>query len=326
LTSTELHYSPDRFPWLKGARCAVTGGAGFIGGHLSEALASLGAEVTVIDDLSSGSANLAAKLPARFVKGTITDSACLAEVFKDVSCVFHLAAMPSVPRSLKQPMETAWVNMWGTQQVLESARQAGVKRIVYSASSSAYGGIEGTAPRTEDLAPRPLSPYASQKLNSEYLVRAYSLSGWVDGVSLRYFNIFGPRQNPDSPYAAVIPKFICEALAGNQITVHGDGRQSRDFTHVHNAVLANLLASCPDVAGRGEVFNVGCGANYSLLDLLAEIQTSTGKTLKIKHVDARVGDVRFSRASIEKLQSVFRYRPEIDFHAGLHLLIQHYQK
>jgi nucleoside-diphosphate-sugar epimerase len=310
--------NPSKFPWLKGASCIVTGGAGFIGSNLCMALVKIGAKVIVIDDLSSGFKENLSGLNIELVEKSITDNDSLENTFKGKDYVFHLAAIPAVSRSVEKPIETAWANIWGTQLVLENARLANVKKVIYSSSSSAYGSTTGENPRSESLPPLPLSPYAAQKLSGEYLTRVYALTLGLDTVSLRYFNIFGPKQNPTSTYAAVIPKFITLALEDKSIPLHGNGDQSRDFTYVENALYANLLASNPEVKTQGEVINIGCGENFSLNTLIDEIRKLCGKNeLRVEKLQTRAGDVLFSKADISKAKSLIGYSPVINFADGL---------
>lgn len=304
----------------------VTGGAGFIGSHLVTRLVELGGRVTVLDDFSTGSRANLSGLDVTITEGTITSPDTLSSVLSGASYVFHLAAIPSVPRSISKPLETAWVNVWGTQLLLEQARLHKVQRVILSASSSAYGGITGDIPREESLAPAPLSPYAAQKLSTEYLARSYALALGLETLSLRYFNIFGPKQTPDSPYSAVIPKFITAALNNEEITVHGDGSQMRDFTYVDNAVIGNILAANPNISAKGDTLNIGCNKSYSLMELLTKIKTLTGKPLKIVHTPNRAGDVKFSLASLEKSTKLLSYKPVITFDQGLELTYNYYAK
>jgi nucleoside-diphosphate-sugar epimerase len=307
----------DEFEWLRGKTCVVTGGAGFIGSNLVRVLVAIGASVRVVDNFLTGKKENLTGIEAKVFEGSVTDPVFLKDAFVGAEYVFHLAAIPSVPRSLELPTESCSVNILGTQLVLESARQAHVKRVIYSASSSAYGDTQGQDARNEDLLPRPLSPYAAQKLSGEYLMRAYALSMGLDTVSLRYFNIFGPRQDPNSFYSAVIPRFIKALLADHGVSVHGDGDQSRDFTFVDNAVLANLLASRPDISCRGEVVNVGCGDSFSLLTMISLLESISGKKLRTKHEPSRAGDVKFSRADISKTRRLIGYEPCVSFRDGL---------
>ena len=303
----------------------VTGGAGFIGSHLSEALVALGASVVVIDDLSGGDrANLASFGPVEFVEASILDMAALARCARDCRYVFHLAALGSVPRSVEQPRLYNDVNITGTLNVLEAARQTGVRRVMFSASSSAYG--DNPVPWIETMPPLPRSPYAATKLADEGLMRAYSASYSIDTASLRYFNIFGPRQNANSAYAAVIAAFAKALLAGQRPTIFGDGEQSRDFTFVHNAVHANLLAARREQPIQGEVINVGCGGSISVNQLASVMASSLGRPeLKPLHQPERAGDLKHSFADLNRAKAILGYRPIVNFEAGLKATIGWYK-
>ena len=307
----------------------ITGGAGFIGGHLAEALLNIGASVTIIDDLSNSSHDLPAKLidahpgRARFVYASILDRRGLSDAVLGSDLVFHLAAMGSVPRSIREPERTMEVNLFGTLRVAEACRDAGVKRWVYSASSSAYGqdppGSDGgRAPRVETMSPRPLSPYAVSKLASEYVVRAWAVCYGLPGISLRYFNVFGPRQPADSAYAAVIPLFFSKLTSGGQPTVYGDGLQTRDFTPVANAVYANLLAGAMEREPRGEVVNIACGRKMSLLELIDRMAKLTDRhDVAPKFEPERTGDILHSLADISRAAQVLGYEPIQSVEEGL---------
>jgi UDP-glucose 4-epimerase len=262
---------------IAGRAVCVTGGAGFIGSHLADALVGLGARVALLDDLSNGlRSNLSGPAGrAAFVQGSILDPAALDRAIAGADTVFHLAALGSVPRSIEEPALFQRVNVEGTLAVLEACRRHGVRRVVYAASSSAYGNT-AALPKHESIRPDPRSPYAFTKLAGEHLMRSFALSYGLETVSLRYFNIFGPRQRHDSPYAAVIPMFAEALRAGARPVVYGDGRQTRDFTFVANAVHANLLAAASPARLAGEVANVACGTRYSLLELLDAIGTARG--------------------------------------------------
>ncbi len=290
---------------FQGRRVCVTGGTGFIGGHLVDALVSVGASISVLDDLSNSShdhlAGLIEMEPDRvqFVQGSILDDDAVAQATRGCEVVFHLAALGSVPRSIQDPQRTWSVNTTGTVRVLEAARRANAKRVVFAASSSAYGE-DPALPKVESLISRPVSPYAASKVASEHLMLSFAKSYGLSTASLRYFNIFGPRQPADSAYAAVIPLFVRAMLSGERPVIFGDGQQSRDFTPVDNAVLATLLAGASQRPLAGEVFNVGTGRRTSLLDLLrllAPIVGSTGDVVP-KLEPARAGDVRHSLADI----------------------------
>ena len=295
----------------------VTGGAGFIGSHLTERLIELGHEVVVLDDLSTGREENLAHLQGRFrfVKGSITDLQLMRELMPGIEVVFHQAALGSVPRSVEDPMTTHEVNVTGTFNVLLAAKEAGVERVVYAASSSAYGDTP-TLPKVETMLPQPLSPYAVSKLVGEYYCQVFTRVYGLPTVSLRYFNVFGPCQNPHSQYAAVIPKFITAALKGEPLTVYGDGEQSRDFTYIENVVQANLLAMQSERA-VGKVYNVACGGRYTLNELIRLLQGILGKQLDVQYLPPRAGDVKHSMASIEAAERDLGYRVLVDFEEGL---------
>lgn len=304
-------------------RVCVTGGAGFIGGHLVDALTSLGASVTVIDDLSNSNADHLAGLieldpgRVRFVHGSILDPGSVTRAVESASVVFHMAAICSVPRSIEQPVRSWEVNATGTLRVLEAARHAGVRRVVYSASSSAYGN-SNTIPVSEDQAASPLSPYAASKLSGESLVAAYAESYGLSAVSLRYFNIFGPRQPAGSPYSGVVPIFASRVLAGERPEVHGDGSQTRDFTYVGNAVLANLLAGQSGAPLIGQAVNVGTGSRTSVGDLARRVAAFFDREdLEPEFGPPRTGDVQHSCAAVERAGELLGYEPLAGFEDGL---------
>ncbi len=306
-------------------RVCVTGGAGFIGGHLVDALMSLGASVTVIDDLSNATLDHLGGLiefdPARvrFVHGSILDPGALARAAEGAAAVFHLGALCSVPLSIELPMRTWEVNATGTLRVLEAARGAGSKRVVFSASSSAYGNAT-TLPVREDMLPAPLSPYAASKVAGERLMEAYAESYGLSTVSLRYFNIFGPRQRAGSPYSGVIPKFVEAALAGRAFVLHGDGEQSRDFTYVGNAVLANLLAGASDSPLLGQVVNIGTGIRTTVRALADRVLDAFGCSAELaQHGPVRRGDVLHSVADITLAKELIGYEPITGVDEGLGL-------
>jgi UDP-glucose 4-epimerase len=307
----------------RGVRTCVTGGAGFIGSHLCAALARRGARLVVLDDLSTGSEeNLrparAVASELRFVRGSILDPAALADATGGCAVVFHLAASASVPRSIEDPASSFEVNATGTLRVLEAARatKGDLPRFVYSASSSAYGDRPGQ-PRVESMAPDPRSPYAAGKLAGEHLVSAFAHGFGLEAVSLRYFNIFGPRQRADSPYAAVIPRFVDAIVRGVRPLVYGDGAQTRDFTHVSNAVAANLLAGAGERHLHGEVVNVGAGRSTSVLDLLGAIGRLLGVRPDPEFAPARAGDVMHSTADLGAARALLGYRVIVGLEDGL---------
>ena len=310
-----------------GQRVLVTGGAGFIGSHLAEALVHLGASVVVLDDLSGGDrANLETFSSDRleFAEGSILNQELLARCTQGCRLVFHQAALGSVLRSIEEPEKYTRVNMTGTSNVLEAARQAGVKRVMFAASSSAYGA-NPDLPKIETMSPRPLSPYAATKLAGEHMMSAYGASYALDTVSLRYFNIFGPRQNSNSAYAAVIAAFARCLLADQRPVIHGDGLQSRDFTFVDNAVHANLLAAaCPEPIG-GAVLNVACGQRISVQELARTMAKLLDRPHDPLHKAERAGDVKHSLADLGRVQRVIGYRPIADFDHGLRQTLDWYR-
>ena len=301
-----------------GKRICVTGGAGFIGSHLCEALVRHGASVVVIDDLSNGRRENLSSIEerVRFVEGSILDPRALSAAIQGCEMVFHQAAIASVPRSVKEPLPYFDVNAKGTLEVLETARALQVKRVVYAASSSAYGDRD-ELPKIESMSPMPLSPYASAKFAGEHLLRTYCHCYGLSGVSLRYFNIFGPRQRPDSPYAAVIPRFATALMKGQKPVIYGDGSQTRDFTYVANAVNANLLAGATSNVLRGEAINIACGESFSLMQLLNAIASHLQVKPDCEFAPPRVGEVLHSLASIEAARRLIGYEPAVQFHDGL---------
>lgn len=310
-------------PRLAGKTVCVTGGAGFIGGHLIDALLSLDCTIRVIDDLSNSTADHLAELiemdPERvqFIRGSILDDLALADAMKGASIVFHLAAMSSVPRSISEPERSYAVNVIGTLRVAEAARKARASRIVYSASSSAYGESP-RLPKVETDVPAPVSPYGGSKLAAEHIMLAWARSYGISTVSLRYFNIFGPRQPADSPYSAVIAVFARKLLAGERPIIFGDGTQSRDFTFVANAVLANLLAATSEKPLSGEVVNIGSGTRTDLNTLSRTLADACGtRHLQPRYEPARIGDVLHSQADITLARSLLGYIPVVSLDDGL---------
>jgi nucleoside-diphosphate-sugar epimerase len=250
-----------------------------------------------------------------FVEGDIRDLDTVRHVVEGVDCVFHQAALPSVPRSIADPLASNAVNVNGTLNVLVAARDAKVRRVVFASSSSVYGD-NPTLPKREDLPPHPLSPYAATKLMGEHYCRLFYQLYGLETVALRYFNVFGPRQDPKSQYAAVIPKFITMILDNQPLTIYGDGEQSRDFTFVENVIRANVLAmDAPDAAGK--VFNVGCGARYTLNYMVASLQQLMNRTVEVVYAPAKPGDVKHSLAGIERAGQILRYEPVVPFEEGL---------
>ena len=299
-------------------RVLVTGGAGFIGSHLVEALLQLDADVTVFDDCSGGAArNLPMATNLNFVQGSVLDEAAVAAVVKDQDTVFHLAARVSVPQSVTDPKAYHDVNATGTVNVLEAARNGGVRRVVYSASSSAYGDAP-ELPKVETMAERPQSPYAAAKLVGEQYVRAYASCYDLDAISLRYFNIFGPRQNPHSPYSGVIAAFSKMILNGEAPNITGDGSASRDFTYVHNVVHANLLAATHEKRLGGDVVNIAIGQQRTILELAVAMLRLFDRTdLKPTFAPPRPGDVAHSLADLTHAKAVLGFSPVVGFEEGL---------
>jgi UDP-glucose 4-epimerase len=300
-------------------RYLVTGGAGFIGSHLVEALVRRGDRVRVLDNFSTGRVENLVRVAhdIELQPGDACDEAAVQRAVAGCEVVFHQAALASVPRSLEEPLATHAACATGTLIVLHEARKAGVRRVVYAGSSSAYGNPpHSSAPKRETDLPSPLSPYAAAKLAGEMYCHAFWKSFGFETVVMRYFNVFGPRQDPSGPYAAVIPLFIKAILAGRQPVIFGDGGQTRDFTYVENVVQANLVAATADGAA-GQVFNVGSGVAYSLLDVLREINSILGMKAEPHFQPERVGDVRDSLADISRAREVLGYKPSVDFVAGL---------
>ena len=295
---------------LSGAKVSVTGGAGFIGSHLVESLLASHATVSVLDDFSSGSPN---NLPEetdrlRVHEGSILDEKLMRSIFAESSVVFHHAALVSVPESFERPEDYRLVNVEGTRRVLEASQAAGVRRVVYAGSCSAYGNLPGL-PKTEADAVEPTSPYAQTKLDGELLVEQHAHGSPMDTVRLRYFNIFGPRQAHDSPYAAVVPKFVEALQSGGTPLIFGDGGQTRDFVHVRDVVQANLLAAtCSERIG-GRVVNIGSGLRISILEVLQIVARSMGVPMAVEYRPERPGEVRDSEASIELAGRLLGYEP-----------------
>lgn len=303
----------------------VTGGAGFIGSHICEALVRRGDRVRVLDNLSTGHlSNMDSFRDAiDFIEGDLTDIETVRRVVEGVDGVFHEAALASVPRSVKAPLDTNAACVTGTLTLLDESRKAGVKRLVYAASSSAYGDQPTSSKRETDL-PLPISPYGAAKLAGEYYCRAFAATYGFETVCLRYFNVFGPRQDPDSPYSAVIPLFITAMLSGRRPVIYGDGLQSRDFTYVENVVHANLLAM--DAEGvSGRMFNCANGVNTSLLRLLAVLNELLGTDIEPIHEAPRTGDVRESLADITQARMMLGYETQVGFDEGLKRSIDYYK-
>lgn len=304
----------------------VTGGAGFIGSHLVERLLKDGHKVTVFDNLSTGRMENLAPFACRHltvVNGDIRKPAQVAKAMKGQKYVLHHAALPSVTRSVEDPALSHETNATGTLNVLIEARAARVKRVIYASSSAAYGDTP-TLPKSEAMAPQPMSPYAVSKLAGEQYCRAFTLNYGLETVALRYFNIFGPRQDPTSDYAAVVPKFVTMLLERKRPTVYGDGKQTRDFTYVENAVEANLLA-CQSSKAPGEFMNIACGERVAVAGLCYMIGELVNFECEPKLKPARSGDVRHSLADIERAQELIGYRPRVTLREGLARTVLHFR-
>jgi UDP-glucose 4-epimerase len=303
----------------------VTGGAGFIGSHICERLLRDGHAVRVLDDFSNGKEENLERMASdiELFRGSVCDRKLVADAVKGTYVVFHEAALGSVPRSVADPVTTHESNITGTLNVLLAARDLGTRRVVFASSSSVYGETP-VLPKREDMKPEPVSPYALSKLSAEQYCGVFHRVYGFETVALRYFNIFGPRQDPQSQYAAVIPKFITAILNGEPPVIFGDGLQSRDFTYVDNVVEANLLASEAEGAA-GRFFNIACGGRYTLLDLLARIKNTLGSNIEPVHEAARSGDVRDSQASIEAAKNGLGYKVLVDFDEGLRRTVEWYR-
>ncbi len=298
-------------------KALVTGGAGFIGSHLVDALLERNWDVRVLDNLATGKLTNLADVAADidFRQGDVRDLVAVRQAITGVDVVFHLAALGSVPRSVQDPITSHQVNTDGTLNLLVAARDANVQRVIYSASSSAYGNST-TLPKIETMAALPLSPYAVTKYVGELYLRVFCNLYGLEGIGLRYFNIFGPRQDPQSQYAAVIPRFITALIKSQAPTIYGDGLTSRDFTYVANAVHANLLAADASVA-TGKVVNVACGQRFTLNYLVAKLNQLLGTNIAPMYSTERPGDVKHSQAAIERARELLGYMPQVDFETGL---------
>jgi UDP-N-acetylglucosamine/UDP-N-acetyl-alpha-D-glucosaminouronate 4-epimerase len=305
----------------------ITGVAGFIGSSIARELVHRGERVRGIDNFETGKQENIASIRDRieFVEADIRDHDGLKDAFAGINYVFHQAALPSVPLSVGDPVRAHNININGTLNVLLAARDAKVKRVVYAASSSAYGETV-TLPKREDMMPNPVSPYAVQKLTGELYMQCFSRVYGLETVSLRYFNVFGPHQDPGSPYSGVIAKFITQMLEGDSPTIFGDGETSRDFTYIDNAVQANLLAaSAPAAAVSGQVFNIGVARQISLNQTFQALREITGFRGAAKYAPQRVGDVKHSLADIARAQKAFNYSPDVDFEEGLRRTVAWYK-
>ena len=303
----------------------VTGGAGFIGSHLVRRLLNDNYSVRVLDNLATGKLeNLApVQNDIEMINGSIADESAVSRAVRGVDFILHQAAIPSVPRSVRDPIGSNQINVDGTLLLLNAARQAGVQRMVYAASSSAYGNTP-ILPKVETMRSEPLSPYAVAKLAGENYCRAFTHVYGLETVALRYFNVFGPRQDPMSEYAAVIPKFILALLNNEPITIHGDGEQSRDFTYIDNTVDGNMRAMSSSNAS-GEMMNLACGASFTLNEMVRALEEITGRKANVQYVDKRTGDVKDSLADIDKARRLLDYEPLVSFREGLERTVKYFQ-
>lgn len=295
----------------------VTGGAGFIGANIVRQLIDNGEKVKVLDNFNTGKRENINELmnEIEFMEGDVTNNQTVIEAVKDVDVIFHQGAIPSVPKSIIDPMKTNYANINGTLRLLQAAAQANVKRFIYAASSSAYGFNE-TLPKQEDMPGRPMSPYAVSKYAGELYCKVFHHLYGLETISLRYFNVFGPHQDPNSKYAAVIPAFIKSILNNESPVIYGDGTQSRDFTYIDNVVAANLLAAnAPKL--QGEVINIGNGSQIALNELVMYINNILGKNIPVAYTAERQGDVKHSLADISLAEKLIGYRPSTSFHEGL---------
>jgi len=295
----------------------VTGGAGFIGSNIVRTIVAAGEKVRVFDDFSTGKRdNLAGLYEVEIVEGSLNNQVAVSEALADIKYVLHQGAIPSVPRSIADPLASNEANVSGTLNLLAEAKKAGINKFIFAASSSAYGDTE-VLPKHETMPGNPLSPYAVSKYAGELYARVFADIYGLQTVSLRYFNIFGPYQDPASEYAAVIPKFIKLMLKGEAPVIFGDGEQSRDFTYIENAVAANLLACKSDQVGRGEVINIACGKSFTLNQLVEELNNILGTSIKPTYAEQKPGDVKHSMADITQAQELLGYKVIIDFKEGL---------
>jgi nucleoside-diphosphate-sugar epimerase len=301
----------------------VTGGAGFIGSHIASALVANGARVRIIDDLSTGYRENVSEIggDVDFVEGSLADENALQKALEDVELVFHEAAIPSVPRSVENPRQTHIASVDSTFSLLLAAKERKVRRVVYAASSSAYGD-QPSLPKVEDMLPDPLSPYAVAKLVGEYYCQVFTRVYGLETVSLRYFNVFGPRQDPSSQYSGVISRFVAALLSGERPVIYGDGEHSRDFTYIANVVEANLKAA-ETTKGLGAVINVANGERTTLNELLKEVQQLTGKTeVSVDYKPPRAGDVLHSLADITRARELLGFEPRVGLREGLQSTIE----
>lgn len=310
------------------ANALVTGGAGFIGSNIVDALLERGDRVRVLDDFSTGRRENLAHIANRIEiqEGTLTDPFDVAEAVSDMDLIFHQAAVPSVPRSVTDPIQSNAANVDGTLNLLVAARDAGVKRLVYASSSSVYGDQAPDLPKVETMTPQPISPYGVAKLAAEHYCQVFHTVYGFETVALRYFNVFGPRQDPSSDYAAVIPKFISLLLAGDAPHIHGDGGQTRDFTYIGNVVAGNLLAAeAPTEKVAGQVFNLALGGQIAINQLVRVLKGLIGTDVEPIYTEPRPGDIRHSRADVEKITTQMGFEPQYSFEEGLRRTVDWYR-
>ena len=307
-------------------RYVVTGGAGFIGSHIVEELLLRNEKVAIIDNFSTGKPENVKPFEgkAEIIDTDLADAKNLAQIIKDADYVIHQAAIPSVPKSIIDPVKSHHANVNGTLQLLVACREAGVKRVVYASSSSLYGDSP-TLPKHEGMMPNPLSPYGAQKLFAEMYCQVFTKAYGLETVSLRYFNVFGPRQDATSQYSGVLALFIPAVLQGRRPTIYGDGEQSRDFTYVKNVVEANLLA-CKAPGVGGQVFNVACGDRITVNSMLQQINKITGKDISPVYAEARAGDIKHSQADVRLAKERIGYHAKVSFEEGLRNTIDWYRQ
>jgi nucleoside-diphosphate-sugar epimerase len=304
----------------------VTGGAGFIGSNIVRRLVAEGEKVRVLDNFSTGKKeNLVGVNKVDIVEGSLTDRETVKKALEGVEYVLHQGAIPSVLRSVADPLGSNEANITGTLMAMEVAKEIGVRRFIFAASSSAYGDTE-ILPKVENMPGDPLSPYAVGKYSGELYAKVFAGIYGLQTVSLRYFNIFGPYQDPDSQYAAVIPKFIMKMLIGEAPVIYGDGEQSRDFTFIDNAVEANLLACRSDRVGKGEVINIACGESYSLNELVRELNKILKTNIEPVYTDPQPGDVKHSLADVSKAKELLGYEVKVDFKEGLRRTVDWFRR
>jgi nucleoside-diphosphate-sugar epimerase len=305
----------------------ITGGAGFIGSSIASALLAQGEVVRILDDFSSGRRANLESLSGRIdvIEGSIVDAPTVSKCLEGVEVIFHEAAIPSVPRSIANPCPTMLANVQGTTTLLDVARHSGVRRVIYAASSSAYGDT-AVLPKVETMATQPLSPYAVSKLTCEHLMRVFASLYPIETLSLRYFNVFGPRQDPMSQYAAVVPKFVTAALDHEKPSIFGDGEQTRDFCFIDNVVAANLLAASSAKKLAGQTVNIACGERISLNALLGYLSEEVGHAVVATYEPARTGDVRDSLADIAAAQALLGYEPRVKVREGLRRTVAHFRR